>query len=197
MSIFQRILAWIRGLSDTKAPDLGTDKPSSDRIDPKQNETTKTPIMLNTITLSSDMETLYLVDNNRAIEFPLNVKEGTLIGTLNGQITVVSAINPPKEENDPIGTGDNFSSPAGNLAKAKGGVLNPKNVVVSAKKGQWTAFFNGKLRILCLIGFGDIDVSIADTDKLEPQFFVFDLGNKVVNVRKRENAIVFTTIDRD
>ena len=199
MNIFEQILNWLKGVSKTPDPDIGDAGQLPQENDSNHKDNSNTPIMLNTITLSSDLETLYLIDNNRAIEFPLNSKKGILIGSLNGQITVVSAINPPKEEDDaPIGDGENdLASPAGTLAKAKGGVLNPKSVTFSAKKGQYTTFFNGKLKIMCLIGFGDIDVSITESEKLEPQFFIFDLNDRVLNIRKRENSIVFTTLKRD
>lgn len=200
MNIFEQILNWLKGVSKTPDPDIGDAGQLPQKNDSNRKDNTiNTPIMLNTITLSSDLETLYLIDNNRAIEFPLNSKEGILVGTLNGQITVVSAIAPPKEEDDePIGDGENdLASPVGTLAKAKGGVLNPKSVTVSAKKGQYTTFFNGKLKIMCLIGFGDIDISITESEELEPQFFIFDLNDRVVNIRKKENSIVFTTLKRD
>lgn len=199
MNIFEQILKWLKGISKRPDPEVGDAGQLPQENDSNRKDNLNTPIMLNTITLSSDLETLYLIDNNRAIKFPLNSKEGILVGSLNGQITVVSAINPPKEENDaPIGDGEgDLASAAETLAKAKGGILNPKSVTVPAKKGQYTTFFNGKLKIMCLIGFGDIDISITEPEELEPQFFIFDLNDRVVNVRKKENSIVFTTLKRD
>ena len=76
MNIFEQILKWLKGISKRSDPEVGDagQLPQENNSNPKDN--LNTPIMLNTITLSSDLETLYLIDNNRAIKFPLNSKEG-------------------------------------------------------------------------------------------------------------------------
>ena len=198
MNIFEQILNWLKGVSKTSDPDIGDAGQLPQENDSNHKDNSNTPIMLNTITLSSDLETLYLIDNNRAIEFPLNSKKGILIGSLNGQITVVSAINPPKEEDDaPIGDGDgNLQNPVGTLAKSKGAVLNPKTVIISPKKDQFTNFYNGKNQVLGLIGIIDIDASIAEPESSEPLLFMYDLNDSVINVRKVGNSVVFKRTTR-
>ena len=198
MNIFEQILNWLKGVSKTPDPDIGDAGQLPQENDSNHKDNSNTPIMLNTITLSSDLETLYLIDNNRAIEFPLNSKKGILIGSLNGQITVVSAINPPKEEDDaPIGDGDgNLQNPVGTLTKSKGGVLNPKTVIISPKKDQFTNFYNGKNQVLGLIGIVDIDASIAEPESSEPLLFMYDLNDSVINVRKVGNSVVFKRTTR-
>lgn len=202
MSIIDRIIAWIRGTSKKEEPNTGLEGqlPTNENNNRTENETSNQPIMLNTITLSSDMETLYLIDNKRSIEFPLNTKEGILIGTINGQISVVSAINPPAEEDDnPIENApsdSNTPKPAALAAPAKKGVINPKMVIISAKKDQWTNFYNGNNRVMGLIGIGDIDISIAEPERLTPVAFIFDLKEKVVSVRKKEDRVIFTTMNK-
>ena len=53
------------------------------------------PNMVNTITLSTDMTTLYLIEgNNRVIPYSLHAIGGVYIGLIGGQLTVVSALEP-------------------------------------------------------------------------------------------------------
>lgn len=46
--------------------------------------------MLNTITLSSDLRTLYLIDDGRLIAYNLEKAQGVIVGVMDGQIAVVS-----------------------------------------------------------------------------------------------------------
>ncbi len=47
--------------------------------------------MLNSISLSSDQTSVFLIDNGEAIEFPLEEDNGVLIGHMGGQLTTASA----------------------------------------------------------------------------------------------------------
>lgn len=160
-----------------------------DLQEPKNNEEPfkiYTSTMVNTLTLSSDMETLYLIDNGRAIAFPLNIKDGVLIGTLKGQITVATGFKMPDE---------NGSS---GMATDSTGAGQRKKVVKLPVKpnSQWTGAYNQANGVLAFIGATEIDFGIAESDKVKPQAFLYDLKSKVVNVRRNGNALEIVELER-
>lgn len=162
-----------------------------DLQEPKNNEEPfkiYTTTMVNTLTLSSDMETLYLIDNGRAIAFPLNSKDGILIGTLKGQITVATGFKIP-ETNGASGLASDSSGAA--LPTKKRTLKLPVK-----ENSQWTGTYNRPHGILAFIGATEIDLGIADDQQIKPQAFLFDLKNKVVNVRRNKNAIEIVELDR-
>lgn len=122
--------------------------------------------MINSLTLSSDMKTLYLIDNGRCIDFPLDTKRGVIIGTLLGQVTVVSAIEPV----------------ADNAVKAVGLTRLPVDGNV------WTLAYLPKQQASAVIGATEIDFSLSSGSggsSPKPQVQLFDLsGGKVLRLRR-------------
>jgi len=123
--------------------------------------------MVNSITVSSDMSTLYLIDNGRSIDFPFNNPRGVLIGSLKGQLSVATAIEPPTSEE---------------LAEAK-------TIKLPTEKAQWTMFYNFDNSILGLIGATDIDVAISEPGNPGCNQNFFDLSDRIVRIRRLGNAI--------
>ncbi len=123
--------------------------------------------MVNSITVSSDMSTLFLIDNGRSIDFPFNNPRGILIGSLKGQLSVATAIEPPSSEEMAAG----------------------KTLKLPTENAQWTMFYHIDDSVLGIIGASDID--FAKPQPTEPvcnQNF-FDLTDNVVRIRRIGNAI--------
>lgn len=134
--------------------------------------------MLNSITLSSDMKMIYLIDNHRAIEFSLETDEGVIIGEMQGQLAVVSAIG---------STGDDRTK---------------ERRVISAKKlplknTQWTMSFNGGSKIMAIIGATDIDIGIADQDDNPVcKQYTFNLKMNYLKIRRTATELLVEVIDK-
>ena len=133
------------------------------------------PAMLNTLAISSDQETLYLIDNDRAIKFPLISRNGIIIGTLKGQITVTSA----KENPD---TGEDT-----------GGDL-PRKIRVTTENSQWSGFYNEENEVFGLIGVSEIDISIAEP---KTQVFFVDLKKSVINMKRKGILLELTVFPKE
>ncbi len=153
--------------------------------------------MLNSITLSSDQETVFLIDNGEAIAFPLDEDNGVLIGLMGGQLSVVSAP-------------DNTSS----KAKALPFPLN-------TEEDQWQLMFIPERPLLHIIGkpkkmreaegdrsIGSTDVdpgrSIGSTD-VDPgraiadearKNIVVDLNTQVVHLVKEGGLIKVSLLEK-
>lgn len=141
----------------------------------------------NTITLSTDMSTIYLIDGGRAIPFSLNTIGGVLVGEIKGQLTVVSAFdNIPTE--DPSKNLETFST-----ARAVG-IPVVKTATVPTNKGNWNFIHIREQRKLCIIGAVDIDVSIQKGNTLEAQAYLFDLQEGFINIQRVGNSLVFDSI---
>jgi len=156
MSIVDRILALFR---KTKVEIPRKPKPQP----VKKHITT----MVNSITVSSDMSTLFLIDNGRSIDFPFNNPRGVLIGSLKGQLSVATAIEPPTSEE----------------------MASGKTLKLPTEKAQWTMIYHIDDEVLGIIGATDID--FAKPEPVPPicnQNF-FDLTDNVVRIRRIGNAI--------
>ena len=158
--------------------------------------------MVNSITLSSDMSTLYLIDNGRAISFPLGKEKMILVGLMKGQVTVATSLAPgdkvaepePGPENpDPLSSGELLRSGSG----GGGGEVGVVKVPVTSKS-QWTIFYNPGHQVMALIGAVEIDPGL-NPDKPEPidtDIFTFNLNELVVGINLIGNALVFTPLRR-
>ncbi len=123
--------------------------------------------MVNSITVSSDMSTLYLIDNGRSIDFPFNNPRGVLIGSLKGQLSVATAIEPPSAE-------ENTAA---------------KTIKLPTENAQWTMFYHIDDSTLAIVGATDIDFAKPEpTPPVCNQNF-FDLESNVVRIRRIGNAI--------
>ncbi|PHN07698.1 hypothetical protein [Flavilitoribacter nigricans] len=133
----------------------------------------------NSITLSPDMSTLYLIDNNRAIPFDLNNKNGIVVGTLDGQLTVATAlpvIIPPQDKEDPTtpeipddDAGNTGGTPDRELEESpiRRLAISPRYFKISTLRKQFTLMFNKELGVLSIIGASDIDTSIIGASDID------------------------------
>ncbi|MEM0991491.1 MAG: hypothetical protein AAF806_18580 [Bacteroidota bacterium] len=120
--------------------------------------------MSNTITLSTDMKTLYLIDDERAIPFDLTGK-GAIIGTLGGQVTVISA------------------SSGKQLASKVTGKENRKEFPI--KNNQWTVNFNEEFGVMHVVGVVEVDVFISNPINGGKCSKVgYDLEKQIVSIRR-------------
>ncbi|NUO03396.1 MAG: hypothetical protein HUU01_22520 [Saprospiraceae bacterium] len=141
--------------------------------------------MLNSITLSSDMKTLYLIDNGRAISYSLEAGNGILIGALKEQLVVASALTPIDETPIPDG-GD---ATAGRAA-------NPKLRLNTTGQNQWTFTYNRPNRKLTVIGVGDIEISLRNpNDSKDCDSFDINLGKYIVHIVRKNDNIEITQLD--
>ena len=155
--------------------------------------------MVNSITLSSDMKTLYLVDNGRAISFPLSDEKMILVGLLKDQVTVATALSPGDKIDEPQPGPENPGeiSTGGALLRGTGGGGQEVKVPLGPSS-QWTIFYNRKHQVLGLIGAVEIDPGL-NTDEPEPvdtSIFLFDLNEVVVGIISIGNALVFSRLRR-
>ena len=194
MTIIEKILSWFKKKeADPTKNESKSVKPKSDTkkvaVSPIGKIPTKTPYkikytttMINTITLSSDMKTLYLIDNGRAIDFPIDEKHGILIGTINGQITVATALSQTEEQggND---TGDTRMVPA-----------VPEIIKLPAKEAQWTMVYRKETALIGIIGTADIDFSFRNDDNCESH--VFNLNEKVIKIKKITEGLEVSVLNR-
>lgn len=107
--------------------------------------------MLNSITLSTDMKTLYLLDNGRAIAYDLTVPQGIMIGLLGDQLVVATAIAEEPED----GGGDDQTGD------------RPEDDKITVKTGansQFTLSYNGEGRALGIIGTDDVVIHLETPD---------------------------------
>lgn len=159
-----------------------------------------TATMLNSLSLSSDMKTLYLIDNGRAIPFDLTVSEGVLVGLLGEQLVVATAVGRPRAE------GEVVDPPiAGDVADVSGGrgPESPKPTVNDSKysfkagdNSQYTISFNGKNKALGIIGVDDISIAIEAPDDSVCNDQVFDLSEKkIINIRWQDDTLFVIEID--
>lgn len=120
--------------------------------------------MSNSITLSTDMNTLYLIDDERAIPFDLTGK-GAIIGTLGGQVSVISASS-SKE----------LASKVTNKESRKEFPL---------KNSQWTVNYNEQYALMHVVGALDEDAWIANpADGSKCGVFTYNLEKEIVGIRR-------------
>jgi hypothetical protein len=137
--------------------------------------------MINNITFSTEMDTLYLIDNDRAIPFPLDNKKGILIGVLKGQLTVATDFETPAsperielEDGRQIG----FSS-------------SKNEVKLSTEKTVWSAAYHRQRRVLSFVGATEVEVRSNNTEyDYKPELVFFELDGRVLNIQRKGNSIV-------
>lgn len=151
-----------------------------------KNKHLYTSKMINSITLSSDMKTLYLIDNGRAIDFPIDDKVGILIGKIGNQISVATAVNPIETDE---GVGDN----RGASSRADG-----RRVIKlsAAAKSQWTMTFHEGTHQLGIIGTTDIDLSLTHPQDVECDTHFINLTNKIINIRRIADELELIVMDK-
>lgn len=146
--------------------------PKEEEPKPTQEETSQS--MVNSITLSTDQDILYLVDDGRCIEFPLKSKNGILVGTIRGQITVATAKATPTTE--------------------EGSDAPRKIRVATGENMHWTTFYNEDNEVFGLIGLAEIDISIADP---KTQVYLVDLRENVITLGRKGVLIELTIYPKE
>ncbi len=125
--------------------------------------------MPNTITLSTDMNTLYLIDDERAIPFDLTNGKGALIGTLAGQVTVITA------------------NSGGKMPESIKMTEERKSIPI--KGNQWTITYNGDAELMHVVGVVDIDGWRQEGKEPACKTVLFDLRDKILSIRKVGNSL--------
>lgn len=141
---------------------------------------------MNTITFSTDLDTLYLIDSGRAIPYSLNTIGGVLVGVIQGQLVVVSALEPFP------GKTDNAEM----LAFQERGVPIPnvKTARISTDRGQWTITYIRTKQKICIMGAVDIEVALQESDNLELVGYLFDLREGFVNLQKIGSTVIVESV---
>lgn len=142
--------------------------------------------MINSITLSSDMKTLYLIDNGRAIDFPIDSEVGILIGKIGNQLSVATAVS-PIDQNDNSDDTKVSSRSAGNRVV---------KIPADAKKSQWTMSFHVDTSQIVIIGTTDIDLSLTTADDVNCGQHIVDLAHKYINIRRKADELELIIIDK-
>jgi hypothetical protein len=145
--------------------------------------------MVNTITFSTDMKKMYLIDNGRSIEFSLE-NRGVLVGALRGQISVATAFEFPKPENE---------NDAGNT-EGRTGTEIPMSTPLNTKKTVWSGVFHQQRRILCLIGATEIEIRKPGdtlTFDYQPSLHFFNIEDNTLHIRRRKDDIFVLSIPKD
>ncbi|MCB0548623.1 MAG: hypothetical protein KDD19_13670 [Phaeodactylibacter sp.] len=160
--------------------------------------------MVNSITLSTDMNTLFLIDNGRALAFPLQKEKMVLVGLMKGQITVATSLDPSEMTDLPEPGPENPEDPStGTLLRGSGGGSGSGGggeeikVPVTAD-AQWTLIFNRKYQVMGLIGATEINPGLTpdEPEPIDPSVFIFNLNEVVVGIRRMGNALVLTPLRR-
>lgn len=162
--------------------------------------------MVNTISFSPDMRTLYLIDSGRTIPFALDKGNGVLIAILHGQITVVSAPDSPFGKPDDVPdspSGTSGDSPEDPNSPARRSLatdptssislpMYPRRISIPVADSQWNVFNNQENQALVVIGTTDINAGIREERDLVPEIAVFKLRNRVLNIRFLNDRLYFT-----
>ncbi|MBK7869661.1 MAG: hypothetical protein IPJ74_02755 [Saprospiraceae bacterium] len=140
------------------------------------------PSMVNTIALSTDMNTIYLIEAGRVIPYSLYSIGGVLIGLIGNQLTVVSAIEPMPD--------------SGTKTESARAAVIPvvKSLKVSVDKGQWTILFLPKFNRISIMGATDIDSSIRENTDQQLEGYLFDLREGYVNIRRSGNSLIAVSV---
>ncbi len=164
MSILDSILKIFRRIPE----ELPIETPKDTQVNPSAEAS------VNQVTLSPDMSTLYLIDNNRVISFNLNNKFGVNISTIDGQLTAATGIpvifptrdaddtddpDLPTEDEDPPEV-----DPDGPIHRL---VQRPKHLKISTVRRQFTVMLNPKIGVVSIIGASDIDLNIIGASDID------------------------------
>ena len=125
--------------------------------------------MTNSICLSSDMNTLFLIDNGRAIAFDLNNANGILVGVVKGQLVAVTAIRPLDEQ----------------LGQDK---INSLSFPI--KDSQYTMMYNEDNNVVFFIGATEIDGSLTVGQAPAVKIESLNLGEQAIHIRKKGSDII-------
>lgn len=201
MSFWDRIKSWLAGNSTQPAtatkipptkpkpatvpivdnPDDGLPSPGDTPIDIFRllfsNKDKHTTLMLNSISLSSDMKTLYLIDNGRAIPFDLTVPQGVLVGLLGDQLVVATGSTIPVPQEEPLpGTGDAVADTAVDRLRP----VEKQYTFKAGENSQFTLSYNGKNKALGIIGVDDVVIHLEAPEEGTCSEQIFPMENKKI-----------------
>ncbi|WP_367388921.1 hypothetical protein [Lewinella sp. LCG006] len=216
MSFWDRIKRWFAGNTappvatktpPSKPPQPATvpivDQPNDDLPSPGDtpidtfqlifsNKDKHTTLMLNSISLSSDMKTLYLIDNGRAIPFDLTVPEGVLVGLLGDQLVVATGTTVPVPQEVPLPTVE------GAIEDTEVARTRPVEKTYTFKAGensQYTVSYNAKNKALSIIGVDDVVIHLEAPEDGSCSEQMFDLDNKkAVRINWVKDELILTNL---
>jgi len=140
--------------------------------------------MLNSISLSSDMKTLYIIDNGRAIAYDLAAPEGVLVGLLGKQLVAATASAPPP----PIEVEDLPEDDGRRSAKTE------KFTFKAGKNSQFTLTYNEGSQTLAIFGVEDIVINIASPDSGDCSKKTFSLEKiKVIRIKYFNELLIISS----
>ena len=127
-------------------------------------------VLTNTLTFSTDMEALFVVDNGKVSSYDLTHPNGIFIGTVRGQVTAGTAERVP-EESDVV-----------------------QKVTLNLQKAHWTVAYRRPTQTLNVIGATDIDLGLMSDKEGRASVHRFPIGGNVVHVQRSENSITIRLI---
>lgn len=139
------------------------------------------------------MKTLFLIEDDRAISYALDKRNGVLVTVLRGQITVVSAPEIDRTAEEATITAERRVDLADIDGKRRPQPF-PQKVTVPVKGNQFNIFYNQQGRTLGIIGATDIDVAIKEEKLPGTMVSLFPLKDRIVNIRRRGNRLDFLSI---
>ena len=181
MSIIDKIIALFR--QEKRSTVSTTEQPAITNL--------KVVTMVNTIAISTDMETLYLIDNGRAIAYSLLETRGIIIGLLDGQLTVATAVQPPKMDME-----IELPTNGGAIARAAANASSGKIIKLSIAKTAWSTVFDRKNAALCFIGATEVEIRASGDGELQfkADLEFFELNQENVYVRRTKDSIVVAAL---
>lgn len=149
--------------------------------------------MINTITLSTDMETLFLIDNNRAIPFSLLDPTGIVLGLIQGQIAVATAFELPDEA---IETSSASSEAAQPMTSSRQGDIT--RVKLSLEKTHWTSVYDPGHLVFAFIGAVEAEIRSGngEDDDYEAIISYFSLEENNLHIRRKGDTINITCLPK-
>jgi hypothetical protein len=132
--------------------------------------------MLNSITLSTDMKTLYLIDNGRAIPYDLTVPQGIMVGLLGDQLVVATGVTELEDGGGDEPTGDKPGT--------------DKITVKADAKSQFAFSYNKENRAFGIIGTGDVVIHLQTPETGSCFNKYFSLSNRgIVKISYTEDQL--------
>jgi hypothetical protein len=154
------------------------------------NKDKHTTLMLNSISLSSDMKTLYLIDNGRAISFDLTVPQGVIVGLLGDQLVVATGSTVAIPQDTPT-TGGAVIDTSGST---KGG--GKTYTFKAGEDSQYTLSYNGKNKALGIIGVDDVVIHLEAPEEGTCSEQIFSLENKkIARIKWAEGQLTVTEMN--
>jgi hypothetical protein len=130
--------------------------------------------MINTITFSSDLQKILLVDDANVFEYDLNNPKGVIIGTLGGQLAATAGVNSLVADSSESKT---FSLPA--------------------VAGQWTLLYEAKEKRLSVIGADSVNalLGIGNESSAKATGFALIQNMRIIGTDDVEGTLIIGTDD--